>query len=146
LTTVTTYLLDVNVLIALAWPSHVHHTRAQHWWRTAQSWATTPVTESAFIRLSTNRSVVGRSVTVAEAVSLLTAIRVTPGHTFLDDSATFTSPAVSLERAVTSSQITDAHLVNVAVMHGAVLATMDAAIPDMLDPADRSRVTVIPLL
>ena len=24
-------LLDVNVLVALAWPNHVHHTQAHRW-------------------------------------------------------------------------------------------------------------------
>jgi predicted nucleic acid-binding protein len=24
-------LLDVNVLVAFAWPNHVHHSAAQHW-------------------------------------------------------------------------------------------------------------------
>jgi predicted nucleic acid-binding protein len=24
-------LLDVNVLVAFAWPNHVHHAAAQHW-------------------------------------------------------------------------------------------------------------------
>lgn len=138
------YLLDVNVLIALAWPSHVHHTRARTWWATIDEWATTPVTESAFVRLSTNPHVVGRVVSVAEALTLLAAIRTTPGHTFLSDETSLTRAAIDLGRVATSSQITDAHLVSLAAAHGSILATMDAGIPDMLQPPDRGHVLVVP--
>ena len=31
------YLLDVNVLIALAWPNHVHHAAAHTWSRFASA-------------------------------------------------------------------------------------------------------------
>jgi len=42
------------VLIALAWPNHVHHERAQAWFSSSrdQGWATCPVTESGFVRVS----------------------------------------------------------------------------------------------
>jgi hypothetical protein len=41
-----TALLDVNVLIALGWPDHVHHAAARHWFGQSCSngWATTPIT------------------------------------------------------------------------------------------------------
>lgn len=145
-TEVPTYLLDVNVLIALTWPSHVHHARARRWWPSVDMWATTPVTESAFVRLSTNATVVGQTITVAEAVSMLRAIRAAPGHMFLADESSLADPAIDLTRVATSSQITDAHLVDVAARNNAILATMDAGIPDMLQPADRHRAMLIPLI
>ena len=42
-----TFLLDVNVLIALLDPNHVHHDLAQAWFESARSrsWATCPITE-----------------------------------------------------------------------------------------------------
>ena len=54
------HLLDVNALIALVWPHHVHHARV-HEWFTAQDtpWWTTPLTESGLLRLSLNRAVSG---------------------------------------------------------------------------------------
>lgn len=140
----TVHLLDVNVLIALAWPSHVHHRRAHAWWSTVNEWATTPVTESAFVRLSSNPTVVGVRVTVATAVQTLRAIRSTPGHRFIDDATTLADPRIDLSRVVGSSQVTDAHLVNVAASAGAVLATLDRAIPGMLEPHDRRHVLVLP--
>ncbi|MGH9896422.1 MAG: type II toxin-antitoxin system VapC family toxin, partial [bacterium] len=49
-------LLDFNVLVALAWPNHVHHQAAVKWFLTNQSggWATSPLTESGFVRVSSN--------------------------------------------------------------------------------------------
>ncbi|MEZ3159346.1 TA system VapC family ribonuclease toxin [Microbacterium sp. BWT-B31] len=139
-----TYLLDVNVLIALAWPTHVHHARAHAWLDGVDEWATTPVTESAFVRLSTNRAVVGAAVPVAVAVSMLSAIRAAPGHRFLTDGASFADPSIDLSRVATSAQITDAHLVGLAAGARFVLATMDEALTEMLAPADRRHVLLLP--
>lgn len=140
------YLLDVNVLFALTWPNHLHHARARAWWGSVARWATTPVTESAFIRLSVNPAVVGRQVTVAEAVAVLRAIRSAPGHEFLADGSSFAAPGIDLTRVATARQITDAHLVNLAAAHDAVLATMDAGIADIVAPSDRHRLELLPQL
>ncbi len=138
------YLLDVNVLVALAWPNHVHHARAQAWWSGVDQWATTPVTESAFIRLSINRSVVGRTVTAAEALAMLRTIRQTPGYEFIADTSSLAESAVDLSRLATPAHVTDAHLVNIAAGAGARLATLDAQLPEMLEPEDRAIVLVLP--
>ena len=37
---------DVNALVALVLPKHVHHERAQTWWSGAARYVTTPVTET----------------------------------------------------------------------------------------------------
>jgi predicted nucleic acid-binding protein len=46
-------LFDVNVLIALFDPAHVHHESAHAWWKANQSsgWATCPLTENGFVRV-----------------------------------------------------------------------------------------------
>jgi predicted nucleic acid-binding protein len=48
-----TYLLDVNVLIALIDPSHVGHDAAHGWFANTGflSWATCPITENGVIRI-----------------------------------------------------------------------------------------------
>ena len=49
------YLLDANVLLALAWPNHEFHETAHRWWtHSRKRWATCALTELAFIRLSSN--------------------------------------------------------------------------------------------
>ena len=53
-------LLDVNVLIALTWPNHVHHDAARSWFTEVRNtgWATCPLTEAGFVRISCNPSAV----------------------------------------------------------------------------------------
>ncbi|HEV2097412.1 MAG TPA: hypothetical protein VGR45_00645 [Stellaceae bacterium] len=48
-----TFLLDVNLLIALIDPAHVGHDPAHHWFGAtgAASWASCPLTENGVIRI-----------------------------------------------------------------------------------------------
>ena len=140
------YLLDVNVLIALAWPQHVHHARAHSWFGSlaGRRWATTPFTEAAFIRLSTNPAVVGVEMGAAGVLSALAVIRALPGHDFLPDDASLASPRIALTRLASHRDVTDLHLANLATASGWRLATLDALLPDLLDPADREVVVVLP--
>ncbi|MCC6764048.1 MAG: hypothetical protein IT293_05225 [Deltaproteobacteria bacterium] len=50
-------LLDTNVLLALAWPNHQHHSAAHGWFaaRAKKGWATCAFTQLGFIRLSSRR-------------------------------------------------------------------------------------------
>jgi toxin-antitoxin system PIN domain toxin len=68
-----TALLDVNVLVALAWPNHVHHRIARTWFEQngSSSWATCSITENGFVRISSNPKVVDEARTPAEAVLML---------------------------------------------------------------------------
>jgi toxin-antitoxin system PIN domain toxin len=139
------YLLDLNVLIALSWPQHVHHARAHAWFDSLQhEWATTPVTEAGYVRLTTTSAVVGEAVSMSSALAALAAVRAAPGHVFLPDSSTLAEPSIDLSRVATSRQVTDAHLVNLAAGAGAVLATLDRGIEQWLLPNDRVHVMVLP--
>ena len=128
-----TDLLDVNVLISLAWPNHVHHAAAQRWFRARgdEPWATTPSSECGFVRVSSNRAAVGATVRPEEAISLLARLRAIKGHTFLPDDVEVVigddagKDLVERGRMVSYKQVTDAHLLAVACRHGARLATLD---------------------
>jgi predicted nucleic acid-binding protein len=80
-------LLDVNLLVALAWPNHVHHQVALSWFQKNQAsgWATCPVTQSGY---------------------RLTGYR----------------------------QVTDAHLLTLALHRGGRLATLDRKIQSLVPP------------
>lgn len=139
------YLLDLNLLIALAWPQHIHHVRAHAWFDSSTvPWMTTPITEAGFVRLSTNPLVVTETITMATALGMLAALRVAPRHAFLADDSSLADPQIVLDALATSGQVTDAHLVNLAAKSGAVLATLDRRIDRMLRPADRRHVVVLP--
>jgi hypothetical protein len=126
-----TDLLDVNLLVSLAWPNHVHHTQALSWFRSrvGQPWATTPFTEAGFVRVSANASGIPGAVTPTEAVALLDRMREVSGHRFLaDDVPLVVGAHLAVERVATCRQVTDAHLLALARRHGARLATLDRGI------------------
>lgn len=121
-------LLDVNVLVALAWPNHVHHQAARAWFaeQHPSGWATCPVTESGFLRVSANVRVTPDARTVAEAASVLAVFRRLPGHAFWQDDVSLTSLApTELERIVSHHQVTDAHLLMLASRRDGQLVTFD---------------------
>jgi toxin-antitoxin system PIN domain toxin len=143
-----TDLLDVNLLISLAWPNHVHHAAARAWFaaRGGQPWATTPVTETGFVRVSANPSAIPTAVTPREAGFLLGQIRDVEGHVFLpDDVELVTGSEHALAgRLVGHRQVTDAHLLALARRHGARLATLDHALRAMAGQ-DASDVVLVPV-
>ena len=62
-------LLDVNVLIALFDPAHIHHETAHNWFglNRRYRWATRPLTENAFVRVLSSPAYPGRGTTIDDA-------------------------------------------------------------------------------
>lgn len=137
------YLLDVNLLVALTNPQHVHHARAQQWFGNINLWATTSMTETGFIRLMLNPHVAGRQILAQEVLTVLSQLRSLPGHRFLADDTSLADPAIDTIGLVGRNQVTDMHLVNLAARHDAILATFDTAIPATLTGTDRQYVLVV---
>ena len=128
-------LLDVNVLVALAWPNHIHHEAAHAWYRAqaVQGWATCPLTQSGFVRVSSNRKVVPGAATPQEGLLLLRRIIALPHHRFwIDDTSLAGSRFVNPERLQGYHQVTDAHLLALALRHGGRLVTFDSAVRGLL--------------
>jgi uncharacterized protein len=144
-----TDLLDVNLLISLAWPNHVHHASARAWFgaRDGQRWATSPVTEAGFVRVSSNPSAIPTAVTPGEARTLLGRMRQVEGHVFLPDDVELVvgSERALARRIVGHRQVTDAHLLALARRHEARLATLDRAVTALAGEGD-SAVVLVPVL
>ena len=124
-------LLDVNVLIALAWPEHVRHRDAVKWFRkrAAGGWATTPFTQAGFIRLSANAKVVGDPVRPVDSLDLLGQLRTVGAHTFwVDDLDIVISDSFPAERLTGHRQVNDAHLLALSRRWNGSLATFDRGI------------------
>ena len=122
------FLLDVKVLIALAWPSHVHHELAHTWFgRMARhGWATCPTTESGFVRVSSNPAAVGETGLPVHALELLRRITAVAGHIFWPEDAPFAASVYLDGRGLLGhKQVTDAYLLGLARRHGGKLATLD---------------------
>lgn len=117
------YLLDSNVLIALATPEHSLNARAADWFRTGHRFATCPITQGALFRFHLRA---GIDATAKSAKQLLEAISALPRHEFWPDDLSYLDlPATSI---VGHRQVTDAYLVSLAQKHGATIATMDQAL------------------
>ncbi|MCE2475703.1 MAG: PIN domain-containing protein [Alphaproteobacteria bacterium] len=143
-----TALLDVNVLIALAWPNHVHHDAARSWFvgQRTSGWATCALTEAGFVRVSCNPAVVGHTVPPADAVGLLRRLRHLETHAFWPlDRSVVELPAAILPRLQGYRQITDAVLLAAAIRHGGTLATFDSGFVHLVPKADRHALCVIPV-
>ena len=130
-------LLDVNLLVALAWPNHVHHLAALTWFRKKQEegWATCPLTQSGFVRVSSNPGIIPEARGPQEVILLLRRIVALPGHEFWHDDVSFaSSPFVNEARLVGYRQVTDAHLLALALQREGRLATLDGKIRSLLPP------------
>ncbi|MDE2874153.1 MAG: PIN domain-containing protein [Gemmatimonadota bacterium] len=141
-----TRLLDVNVLVALAWPNHVHHGLAHGWFRAHRrnGWATCPLTESGFVRVSSNRRAIPGAATPAEAIALLGRMRRLEGHVFwADDVSPADSTAKPFARVAGYRQITDAHLLALALRRGGVLVTLDRGLAELAGPDESDALEMI---
>lgn len=134
------FLLDLNLLLALAWPSHVHHNIAHDWFRqnAAPGWATCPVTQLGFIRLSSNPAFTSDAVSPNEALSLLGAMIAMDGHEFWPDDIDCTSVAFAGGMRMTGHrQVTDAYLLSLARARAGCLATLDRRMNRLLPREER---------
>ena len=126
-------LLDINVLVALAWPNHIHHSRAHSWFGGVAAWATCPLTQSGFVRVSSNRKAIPEARQPAEAIGLLGEMVARPGHVFWKDAVAIADPRhETFGRVVTHRQVTDAHLLTLALSNDGCLATFDRGIRDLV--------------
>lgn len=138
-------LFDVNVLVALALSTHVHHRAAHEALRTLESpWFTCPVTEAGAVRLLLNPRVTGRRFEAREVLATVVGMRGHSRWAWCPDDSSLTQPTIDTRVLAGHQQVTDLHLVNLAAAQGLVLATFDAALLGSLAPADRRHVRVLP--
>lgn len=115
------YLLDVNLLLACAWSGHGDHGRANRWLNSTSAFATAPITQMGFLRVSMSTAY---GACFEDAQSALAAILRMKSHRFLADA----TQADSLPALSSSKDVTDAHLVRLAASRGLKLATLDGSL------------------
>jgi uncharacterized protein len=123
-----TFLLDVNVLIALIDPTHVGHDAAHRWFAAtgAASWATCPLTENGVIRIVGHPRYPNSAGSPAAVAPLVARLRALPGYSFWnDDFSLMASELVDAARIATPAQVTDTYLLALAVSKHGQLATFD---------------------
>ena len=118
------WLLDGNVLVALAIDTHEFHERVHRWFDSqSESFATCAITEGTLLRLHMQ---LAEDRSAAAAWSMLEAIHAMPDHVFWNEGFSYRELAVA---GVTGSkQVTDAWLAELARRHNAQLATLDIAL------------------
>ena len=127
-------LLDVNVLLALAWPNHQFHRAATgRLEKGEERWATSALTQLGFIRLSSNPAAIPAAKSPAEAADLLAAMIRDPMHLYLPSlpSPVGKNDLRMFEKILGSKQVTDAYLVMLARRHNARLLTFDARLASL---------------
>jgi toxin-antitoxin system PIN domain toxin len=138
------YLPDVNVLVALSDPSHVHHRTADNWrLRIGKDrFLLCPITEGGFVRLMANPTVGGLSM--SDAILLLHEIVTLPHcenlpieHSWLE----LIQPLIP--RLHGYRQITDAVLLGLAIRNGAILVTLDRRIQALAGEAYAANLLIL---
>ena len=131
------YLLDTNVLIALLWPSHAHHTRAVRWFTRHRSsgWATCPFTQAGFVRIVSNPAFSRDAVTPRDAVGVLATNTASKDHLFWPDELPLVEAvAFAGSKLLGHQQVIDAYLLGLALRRGGMLATLDERITALAEP------------
>jgi toxin-antitoxin system PIN domain toxin len=117
------FLLDINVLIALADPDHDHHGKAESFFVANHrlGWATCPLTENGFVRIISHPNYPRGSKTTEEARDILRQLCAHAGHRFWPDD-------ISLRAAgnlPASKHLTDHYLLGLAMHRQGKLVTLD---------------------
>ena len=142
------FLLDVNVLIAMAWPTHGDHARVQQWLagQTRSPWATCPLTQSAFVRILSNPAFSPDALTPRDALALLRANMAHPHHCFWEEDVSFVQAVEPFgKRLVGHRQVSDAYLLGLVIHKKGKLATLDRGVLALLpeNSPERNRVVVV---
>jgi toxin-antitoxin system PIN domain toxin len=127
---VTIYLLDINLLLALTDPMHVHHEAAHLWFadKGPKGWATCPLTENGYLRITSHPKYPNRPGNVPAVFSILRQVCETPGHHFWAEDLSILN-ILKPDAVITHGQITDVYLLGLAVHKRGKLATLDQRIP-----------------
>jgi len=139
-------LLDVDVLVALFDPAHLHHETAHEWLgdQRASGWATCPITENGFARVVSHPGYPGHRVTVQDALERLGAFADAGDHHFWPDSTSLRRRSrVDASLLEGHGSIRGAYLLLLAAENDGRLVTFDAEVPLAAVPQARPEQLVV---
>lgn len=135
---------DVNVLIPLIDPVHIHHNAAQAWFQTAraQGWATCPFTEAGLIRIMGNSTYQNGAVPFAEIAArlqVLISANAATHHYWEVDLTLRDTQTFALGQLRGHNQLADLYLLALCQQNNGVLVTFDVnirySLPALINPA-----------
>jgi toxin-antitoxin system PIN domain toxin len=123
-----TYLLDVNVLIALIDSGHLHYDVAHRWFEDEgyRNWATCPITEHGVMRILGSPRYARSPGTPVIVGAIMRRLSTLTGHHFWADDISISDLSIfNPDHLRKSEQITDTYLLGLAKAHDGMLATFD---------------------
>jgi len=142
-----TALLDVNVLVALFFPEHVHHEVAHDWFADNEhlGWATCPLTQNGFVRVAAQLGSDNSPVRSETAARHLGRFCATGHHHFWSDAVSLLDPKLFRPEFVGGPrQLTDVYLLGLAKKMRGHLVTLDTSIePRAVVGASSRHLTVV---
>jgi toxin-antitoxin system PIN domain toxin len=143
----TVALLDVNVLVALFTARHLHHDAAHDWFtdNAAAGWASCPITEGGLLRILGNPARAGEHLTLPKLFEILKTFCDNTTHTFWPEMPSLRDDRIFNVEAIRGhQQLTDVHLLGLAVKNGGRFVTLDQRVPlSAVKGANRASLEVI---
>jgi uncharacterized protein len=130
-------LLDVNVLIALLEPEHDSFPRALEWFESSgwEDWGVCPITETGFVRITTNPGFYAGPRTQKQASAVLRDLASRPGYRYWPMTESWSSLTAPFAGRITGhQQVTDAYLLGMAIKEDGVLVTFDRGLKYLAGP------------
>jgi uncharacterized protein len=141
-------LLDVNVLVALFDPDHVHHDASHEWFSANRQhgWASCPLTENGLIRILSNAAYTGSHETAVAIRKRFDKFCSSGDHTFWPDRISIRDDRRFNLSGLGHGKITDVYLLGLAKEMDGRLATFDRRIPlSAAIGADQQHLEIIPV-
>jgi toxin-antitoxin system PIN domain toxin len=142
----TRFLLDVNVLIALINPVHVHRPPAANWFSESgqHDWLTGSLTENGVVRIVSNPRYSNPQASLAAVIESVRSLTMTGNHSFIPDELSLIDDEIfDASNLISPHQITDTYLLALAAHHNATLATFDRRIVASAVRASNAAIHVI---
>ena len=128
-------LLDVNLLLACGWRTHLRHAKAVSWRDGLEEFHACPLVELGFLRVSMGPAF---RVSFADAARVLADIKGRSGAKVLADDF----DTAKLPPLISHAELTDAYLVELARSKGFRLAALDE---DLCESSSAAAVAFLPL-
>jgi toxin-antitoxin system PIN domain toxin len=128
------FLLDVNVLVGLAFPQHSLHQQAHAWFRREPNrlWATCALTQAGFLRVA-GRALGGSRDAFRQALAGLERDCQSPGHEYWPVDADLRDLSDGQRaRLIGPNQVADMQLLLLAYRHRGQLATFDTGMKELV--------------
>lgn len=145
----TSYLIDVNVWLALSWNQHAHHATAHSWLRKRKldngRLLFCRVTQLGLLRLLANKAILGdEALTLSEAFAVFDQWMADPRCDFSVEASDLDLPlrtiAGSFPKRGATKALMDSYLVAFAFFEGSTLVTLDQG---LVSTAERYEVPAI---